>query len=416
MLRPGSAAGRSPDQRAVVKLDDGTDVAYRDVRRFGTSLLLEGDEVEAISRSGSVRNRSEPLNDGSSGVSRDRRGVRRSVAPRRPAHRRGAREARARRSGRSLGGVAVERLADASVDACPSCPRSRPSAARLAPVLEGRRFERVEINDPRLVASATTRPRSRRARRASASRRRASRQVSDCSVRVGTRAPDSPPDDGVAAALRAGGLDGRSAPPCCCQARRRLGRRLPRRAPLRHVAPARAGRARAVPRRAPRRRAARRALHGGPPRRRGSRKRRAPIKAALLDQRTLAGIGNIYADEALWRARIHPLRPAESARPRRAAALARGIRAALGTGSRARARRSATTAQPDGGERRDAARVQGLRPRRRAVRPLWHADREDPRRRPRAPWFCPTCQPERPPQAASSSSSRPSRSRRQSSV
>src|SRR6266568_8398915 len=40
--------------------------------------------------------------------------------------------------------------------------------------------------------------------------------------------------------------------------------------------------------------------------------RRAPIKGALLDQRTLAGMGNIYADEALWRARVHPLRPAES--------------------------------------------------------------------------------------------------------
>ena len=38
--------------------------------------------------------------------------------------------------------------------------------------------------------------------------------------------------------------------------------------------------------------------------------RRAPVKAALLDQRTVAGLGNIYADEALWHARIHPLRPA----------------------------------------------------------------------------------------------------------
>jgi formamidopyrimidine-DNA glycosylase len=37
--------------------------------------------------------------------------------------------------------------------------------------------------------------------------------------------------------------------------------------------------------------------------------RRAPIKAAILDQRTVAGVGNIYADEALWQARIHPLRP-----------------------------------------------------------------------------------------------------------
>ncbi|MGH2921450.1 MAG: DNA-formamidopyrimidine glycosylase family protein, partial [Gaiellaceae bacterium] len=38
--------------------------------------------------------------------------------------------------------------------------------------------------------------------------------------------------------------------------------------------------------------------------------RRAPIKALLLDQRLFAGVGNIYADEALWWARIHPLRPA----------------------------------------------------------------------------------------------------------
>ncbi|MFO7959657.1 MAG: bifunctional DNA-formamidopyrimidine glycosylase/DNA-(apurinic or apyrimidinic site) lyase [Nitriliruptoraceae bacterium] len=33
---------------------------------------------------------------------------------------------------------------------------------------------------------------------------------------------------------------------------------------------------------------------------------RAPVKARLLDQRLVAGVGNIYADEALWQARIHP--------------------------------------------------------------------------------------------------------------
>ncbi|HWJ49658.1 MAG TPA: bifunctional DNA-formamidopyrimidine glycosylase/DNA-(apurinic or apyrimidinic site) lyase [Solirubrobacteraceae bacterium] len=38
--------------------------------------------------------------------------------------------------------------------------------------------------------------------------------------------------------------------------------------------------------------------------------RRAPIKALLLDQRKIAGVGNIYADEALFRAGIHPLRAA----------------------------------------------------------------------------------------------------------
>src|SRR4051795_10703713 len=37
---------------------------------------------------------------------------------------------------------------------------------------------------------------------------------------------------------------------------------------------------------------------------------RAPIKAFLLDQKRVAGVGNIYADEALFRAKIHPLRPA----------------------------------------------------------------------------------------------------------
>jgi len=40
--------------------------------------------------------------------------------------------------------------------------------------------------------------------------------------------------------------------------------------------------------------------------------RRAPIKAVLLDQGVAAGIGNIYADEALFRARVHPLAPAAS--------------------------------------------------------------------------------------------------------
>lgn len=43
-----------------------------------------------------------------------------------------------------------------------------------------------------------------------------------------------------------------------------------------------------------------------------ARGRRTPIKALLLDQRMIAGVGNIYADEALYRAGIHPLRPAGS--------------------------------------------------------------------------------------------------------
>jgi formamidopyrimidine-DNA glycosylase len=48
---------------------------------------------------------------------------------------------------------------------------------------------------------------------------------------------------------------------------------------------------------------------------------RAPIKAFLLDQKRVAGVGNIYADEALFRAQIHPLREARRLRPRQWEAL-----------------------------------------------------------------------------------------------
>jgi len=45
------------------------------------------------------------------------------------------------------------------------------------------------------------------------------------------------------------------------------------------------------------------------------RGRRGRLKPLLLDQSFLAGVGNIYADEALWAARLHPLRPAATLRP-----------------------------------------------------------------------------------------------------
>ena len=44
----------------------------------------------------------------------------------------------------------------------------------------------------------------------------------------------------------------------------------------------------------------------------GMRRRRTGLKRALLDQTVVSGIGNIYADEALWRARLHWARPTES--------------------------------------------------------------------------------------------------------
>ena len=52
--------------------------------------------------------------------------------------------------------------------------------------------------------------------------------------------------------------------------------------------------------------------------------RRAPLKSALLDQRTVAGLGNIYVDEALWQSRLHPLRVAGSLDARRARPAAPG--------------------------------------------------------------------------------------------
>jgi formamidopyrimidine-DNA glycosylase len=63
-----------------------------------------------------------------------------------------------------------------------------------------------------------------------------------------------------------------------------------------------------------------------------TRGRRAPVKAFLLDQRRIAGVGNIYADEALFRARIHPLRPAGALTRAQCDALAVAVREALSAG------------------------------------------------------------------------------------
>ncbi len=58
------------------------------------------------------------------------------------------------------------------------------------------------------------------------------------------------------------------------------------------------------------------------------------IKPLLLDQTVIAGLGNIYTDEALWEARIHPLRPADSLDTREVTALADAIREVLTRGIR----------------------------------------------------------------------------------
>ncbi len=79
------------------------------------------------------------------------------------------------------------------------------------------------------------------------------------------------------------------------------------------------------------------------------RKRRIPIKTALLDQAVLAGVGNIYADEALFRASIRPTRVA--ARLSRAACvtLCEAIRAVMRSAIRAGGSTIADFRHPDGG-------------------------------------------------------------------
>ena len=120
-------------------------------------------------------------------------------------------------------------------------------------------------------------------------------------------------------------------------------------------------------------------------------RRRAPIKAALLDQRTLAGMGNIYADEALWRARIHPRRPAGQLAEDEVRALHRGIRRSLETGI---ARQGATLRNyrtPDGasGRMQHEFKVYGRagEPCPRCGTPI-----EKTRLGGRGTWFCPQCQ------------------------
>ncbi len=146
--------------------------------------------------------------------------------------------------------------------------------------------------------------------------------------------------------------------------------------------------------------------------------RRTSLKAALLDQRTLAGLGNIYVDEALWRARLHPLRPAGELDRGELRRLQRAIRAALEHGL---ARQGSTLRDyrlPDGsgGSMQDEFRVYG-----RGGEPCDRCGTPIARTRivGRSSWFCPACQLEQPGparQAARSSSRRPSRSRRHSSV
>lgn len=59
------------------------------------------------------------------------------------------------------------------------------------------------------------------------------------------------------------------------------------------------------------------------------RRRTAPLKAVLLDQTVVAGLGNIYVDESLWLAQLHPARPATSLEPSEVDRLHQAIREVL---------------------------------------------------------------------------------------
>ena len=119
--------------------------------------------------------------------------------------------------------------------------------------------------------------------------------------------------------------------------------------------------------------------------------RKTSVKAALLDQRRLAGVGNIYADEALWRAQVHPLREARGLTKDETAALHRGVRAALKAGI---ARQGATLRDyrtPGGasGRMQHEFKVYGRagEPCDRCGTPI-----EKIRAAGRGTWYCPHCQ------------------------
>ncbi len=120
--------------------------------------------------------------------------------------------------------------------------------------------------------------------------------------------------------------------------------------------------------------------------------RRAPVKAALLDQRAAAGVGNIYADEALWYARVHPLTPAGELDEEQVAALRDGIRKALRLGIRRQGASVRNYRGADGlrGRMQDEFRVYG-----RDGEPCERCGTAIVKTRAggRGTWYCPSCQP-----------------------
>ncbi|MBA3432738.1 MAG: bifunctional DNA-formamidopyrimidine glycosylase/DNA-(apurinic or apyrimidinic site) lyase [Actinobacteria bacterium] len=120
--------------------------------------------------------------------------------------------------------------------------------------------------------------------------------------------------------------------------------------------------------------------------------RRAPLKAVLLDQRVVAGLGNIYADEALWRARVNPLRRAQSLHSDELRRLHRAIRDALRAGIERQGSTLSDYRTPEGarGGMQEEFRVYG-----RDGLPCPRCDTTISKTRAggRGTWYCPRCQP-----------------------
>lgn len=124
------------------------------------------------------------------------------------------------------------------------------------------------------------------------------------------------------------------------------------------------------------------------------KKRSAPIKAVLCDQEFLAGVGNMYADEALFAARIHPLRPANSLTPKEVRRLFDAVREVLGEGIRCLGASVDTYVRPGGGT--GTAHVCFKVAHRRGEKcPRCGGPIERIAVRNRGTYYCPRCQPKR---------------------
>ena len=121
------------------------------------------------------------------------------------------------------------------------------------------------------------------------------------------------------------------------------------------------------------------------------KKRSAPIKAILLDQHFLAGMGNMYADEALFQAKLHPLRAANALSRKEAARLYAAMRDIL-TEAIARGGASVDTYRlPDGGKG-GAHLAFKVAHRRGLPCPVCSTPIERLMLRGRGAYFCPRCQ------------------------